>query len=146
MTRLEMPRGLKRRIHTAAVLAFACLALLPRGSRAEDAPAAADSAVDDDNDDVKPAAKPADAKPAADAKPDTAKPAPDAAAPVADTKTPVPAESTPAVKDEMDAAGYIPGYRKSMGLGVAPWVPRVGSVPGGFTPSFAAPCPAAGRT
>jgi hypothetical protein len=140
MTRLEMPRGLMRRVHTAAVLAFACLAFVPRVARAQPAPAPADNASADDAE-TKPADsnKPADAKPEGETKPEDTKPTPDAAAPVADTKTPVPPEPTTAVKDEMDAAGYIPGYRKSMGLGVAPWVPRVGSVPGGFTPSFAAP-------
>ena len=118
MTRLEMPRGLKRRIHTAAVLVGASLAFVPRVSRAQDAPATAASAADDDNDDDAKAAKPAkpaaDEKPAADAKVE-AKATADAATPVADTKAPVPPEPTEAVKDELDPAGYIPGYRKSMG-------------------------------
>ncbi|HEY4107298.1 MAG TPA: hypothetical protein VGM44_25545, partial [Polyangiaceae bacterium] len=100
--------------------------------------------------DVKPEAAPKADAPKADApkadapKADAPKadaPKADATTPVVSTDTPVPEEPQPVVKDDLDPAGYVPGYRKSLGLGIAPWVPKVGSVPGGFTPSFAAPSP-----
>ncbi|MDP8999934.1 MAG: hypothetical protein M3O46_07465 [Myxococcota bacterium] len=46
---------------------------------------------------------------------------------------------TPAV--ETQPAGYVPGYRRDPTLGMSPYVPRVGAMPGGVTPSYAAPVP-----
>ncbi len=129
-----------------AWLMGACLATLPRALHAQGAapPAAPDSPTIDD--DAQPAeaqrsAHEADASPSEPETKTAAVPPSAAATPVADLKTPLPPSPEPRVKDELDPPGYIPGYRKSMGLGIAPWVPRVGSVPGGFTPSFAAPSP-----
>ena len=146
MTRLEMPRVLKRRVHCAALLVGACVAgvaLTPRAALAADAgaqPAAPDSSADDDN--AKPAEAKSESKPAADDDKDDDEKGAKAAEPaVADTKTPLPEAAAEPVTDDLDPAGYVPGYRKSMGLGIAPWVPRVPSSPGGFTPSFAAPSP-----
>jgi hypothetical protein len=138
MTRFEIPGGVKRRLHISALLLGACVAFAPRMSLAQDAKAK-DAADDESDDDSKAAPKPAaDATAAPDAKPAAA----DAtAAPVANTDTPVPSPTLPPVKDELDPAGYIPGYRQSLGLGVAPWVPKVGGLAGGFTPSFATPSP-----
>jgi hypothetical protein len=143
MTRFEIPGGLKRRLHISALLIGACVAVAPRASRAEDAPKESEK-----SDSPAPDAKPADTDVKADADtkvdaPKAAEAAPAAApaTPVANTDTPVPPPPAPVVKDDLDPAGYVPGYRKSLGLGMAPWVPKVGSVPGGFTPSFAAPSP-----
>jgi hypothetical protein len=142
MTRFEIPGGAKRCLQISALLVGTCVALAARSARAEeaaapkpdgkaDAPAASDKPADAN-------AKPEDAAPA---KADAPKAADASSAPVANTAAPVPPPETPVVKDELDPAGYIPGYRKSLGLGVAPWVPKVGGMPGGFTPSFAAPSP-----
>ncbi len=42
-------------------------------------------------------------------------------------------------KDELAVAGYMPGYRRHVGLGMSPHAPRVGSALHGTTPSYAAP-------
>jgi hypothetical protein len=47
----------------------------------------------------------------------------------------------PLEKDELEPAGYVPGYRKYEGLGLSPYAPRLGALPGGMTPSFGAPEP-----
>jgi hypothetical protein len=65
-----------------------------------------------------------------------------AAPPVQATSQPV---TPPGVKllasDDMDAAGYVPGYRHYSGLGLSPYTPVVPGLPGGMTPGFAAPMP-----
>lgn len=43
--------------------------------------------------------------------------------------------------DELPNAGYIPGYRAYPGLGISAYAPRLGTLPGGVTPSFGAPTP-----
>jgi hypothetical protein len=43
--------------------------------------------------------------------------------------------------DDLPNAGYIPGYRRDRTLGMSPYVPRVGALPGGMTPGYAAPVP-----
>jgi hypothetical protein len=43
--------------------------------------------------------------------------------------------------DELDEAGYVPGYRHYSGLGLSPYTPAVPGLPGGMTPGFAAPMP-----
>jgi len=43
--------------------------------------------------------------------------------------------------DDMEEAGYLPGYRQYSGLGMSPYTPLVPGLPGGFTPGFAAPMP-----
>lgn len=53
--------------------------------------------------------------------------------------SPPPAASAP--KDELPNAGYVPGYRRDRALGMPPYVPRVGALPGGVTPGYAAPMP-----
>ena len=42
-------------------------------------------------------------------------------------------------RDEMYAAGYVPGYRQHVSLGASPYAPRQGSLAGGLTPGFGAP-------
>ena len=44
-------------------------------------------------------------------------------------------------KDEQRDAGYLPGYRAVPQLGMSPWSPSIGALPGGLTPGFAAPMP-----
>ena len=46
-----------------------------------------------------------------------------------------------AVKDELPNAGYVPGYRTDKALGVSPYAPRVGGLPGGTTPAYGSPTP-----
>jgi hypothetical protein len=43
--------------------------------------------------------------------------------------------------DNLEEAGYLPGYRTYTGLGMSPYTPQVPGLPGGFTPGFAAPMP-----
>ena len=57
------------------------------------------------------------------------------AQPSAETKAP------PEVRDQLLAPGYVPGYRAYQGLSLSPYSPRVGGLPGGMTPAFAAPMP-----
>jgi hypothetical protein len=106
------------------------------------APAPADPAPD---------AKPPEA-PAVEAKPE---PAPEAPAPEAKpaqaappTAPPAPAtaatdepKANSAPRDEMSGAGYIPGYKVHPGLGMSPFMPRVGGAPGGIMSAFGAPGP-----
>jgi hypothetical protein len=49
--------------------------------------------------------------------------------------------SPDAPSDELPNAGYIPGYRSDRTLGMSPYVPRVGALPGAMTPGYAAPKP-----
>ena len=127
------------RLQISALLVGACVAVAPRASLAQGAPpeAAPPSAEADEEKKPAEAETKADTKVAVKAEATTEV----SAAPVVSTSAPVPPPADGKVKDDLDPAGYVPGYRKSMGLGLAPWVPQVGSVPGGFTPSFAAPSP-----
>ena len=43
--------------------------------------------------------------------------------------------------DDLDEAGYLPGYRHYSSLGLSPYTPVVPALPGGMTPGFAAPMP-----
>jgi hypothetical protein len=38
-------------------------------------------------------------------------------------------------------AGYLPGYRRAMGLGLSPYAPRIPGLPAGLTIPFSAPAP-----
>ena len=118
----------------SALLVGAYVAILPHAALAQDPVPNAPASSDDKDEDAKPATSETKVETKAEASATVD-------APVANTSTPVPPPPSDEVKDELDPAGYVPGYRKSMGLGIAPWVPQVGSVPGGFTPSFAAPSP-----
>jgi hypothetical protein len=51
----------------------------------------------------------------------------------------VPAAST--ATDKLPQAGYVPGYRPDHTLGMSPYAPRVGGLPGGMTPGFGSPMP-----
>jgi hypothetical protein len=96
---------------------------------------------------------PAPESPAPESPP--AEPAPAPAAEPAPESPPAPASETPATeaapaaeankpyvpKDEIEAPGYLPGYRTHQSLGLSPYAPRMGSQPGGMTPSFGAPTP-----
>jgi hypothetical protein len=65
--------------------------------------------------------------------------------PPPETKPPEPADQPkePArlTKDEVRDPGYLPGYRTVPSLGMSPYSPSIGALPGGVTPSFAAPVP-----
>lgn len=65
--------------------------------------------------------------------------APEAPA-VAAVQPPTPSERPPTY-DQLPNAGYIPGYRRDKQLGVAPFAPAVGALPGGVTPGYGAPIP-----
>ncbi|HWA74186.1 MAG TPA: hypothetical protein VG937_17705 [Polyangiaceae bacterium] len=59
----------------------------------------------------------------------------------AQTAAPANATAPSPTKDELAEAGYIPGYRQYQSLGLSPYAPGVGTLPGGVTPSFGAPTP-----
>jgi hypothetical protein len=65
----------------------------------------------------------------------------------AQAQSPAPAAATaaartpPAPKDELAEPGYVPGYRQYQALGLSPYAPSVGTLPGGITPAFGAPTP-----
>jgi hypothetical protein len=44
-------------------------------------------------------------------------------------------------EDELSEAGYVPGYRRYVSVGMSPYAPRVGALPGGITPGYGAPMP-----
>ncbi|MBV9947026.1 MAG: hypothetical protein JOZ69_09270, partial [Myxococcales bacterium] len=54
---------------------------------------------------------------------------------------PAPPALAPASKDELAKPDYIPGYRPDPAIGMSPYVPRVGGLPGGVTPSYGAAIP-----
>jgi hypothetical protein len=51
------------------------------------------------------------------------------------------AQTPSAPKDENAQAGYLPGYRRAVGLGLSPHAPASPSLPGGMTVPFSAPEP-----
>jgi hypothetical protein len=51
-----------------------------------------------------------------------------------------PGHKTPKLVDVLPRAGYVPGYQPGS-LGMSPFVPRVGALPGGVTPGYHAPMP-----
>lgn len=66
---------------------------------------------------------------------------------VALVSLPVAAQTAPAkppvstTADELAEPGYVPGYRQYQSLGLSPFAPGVGTLPGGVTPPFGAPAP-----
>jgi hypothetical protein len=152
---------MKRGFNIPALLASTCIAFVPESVAAQSAPVA----PDEPQQETMPEAPP---QPAADGptQPLTVETA-DADAPRAQadaTGTPrpsavadqsrMPAEAAPKAQgetaaaasprkrsDSLERAGYIPGYRGYVGVGATPFIPRVGSLPGGMTPAFGAPTP-----
>jgi hypothetical protein len=57
---------------------------------------------------------------------------------VADAPTKVP-EAKPGDAKENLTPGYLPGYRRAMGLGLSPYAPQTPSLPGSLTVPFSAP-------
>ncbi len=128
---------MKRRLMISALLASACVAALPRvvWAQAADAPpveATRAAAVAD-----KPAAAEAVTS---EKKPGEAEPA-KAEANVAVGMSAPAAANAEGHRDRLPNAGYVPGYRGYVGVGMAPFIPRVGALPGGMTPSYGAPVP-----
>jgi len=133
---------MKRRLKFSALLAATYVAALPRLvlAQAADAPPAE-------------APKPADAgKPDAPAAPEAATaekpagatPAEESAkadATVAATVPVAPAAPAGTHEDRFPHAGYVPGYRTYVGVGMEPFIPRIGALPGGMTPSFGSAAP-----
>src|SRR5690349_6385329 len=142
---------IKRRFQFSALLATTWVAALPRLvlAQAADAPPAeapppADAAA--------PAAAPPRNAPPIEPEAETAPSEPKAAEPApepakADAQVSV-AASAPAAgasgggqADRLPNAGYVPGYRGYVGVGMTPFIPRLGALPGGMTPSFGSPTP-----
>jgi hypothetical protein len=69
----------------------------------------------------------------------------DAVKPEAAAGTPLkleaPKSEATADKKPAPPAGYIPGYRTAIGLGLSPYAPLTPSIPGGLTIPFSAPAP-----
>jgi hypothetical protein len=74
-----------------------------------------------------------------------AEPTSEASAPVetkAEAQAVVAAPAAPkASGDQLSHPGYLPGYKGYAGAGMSPYIPRVGSLPGGMTPSFGSSAP-----
>ncbi|HXI55973.1 MAG TPA: hypothetical protein VNO55_07935 [Polyangia bacterium] len=56
------------------------------------------------------------------------------------------AKPAPTAEENQKAAetlmpGYLPGYRRGLGLGLSPYAPQTPGLPGGFTVPFSAPAP-----
>src|SRR5258708_31266080 len=67
---------------------------------------------------------------------------------LADVVKEKPAEAKPVEANAADAKspqnappGYLPGYRRAMGLGLSPYAPQTPGLPGGLTIPFSAPAP-----
>jgi hypothetical protein len=125
-----------RRLHISALLIGACVALVSTASFAQEEPPDAptdegEDSPDDEADDAEaePEAAPKEQAPAADAKASAST----GAAATANVEAPEVAA------DENLHAGYIPGYRRAMGLGLSPYAPVTPALPGGVTTPFAAP-------
>jgi hypothetical protein len=135
---------MKRRLNTTALLAGACALLLPRLALAQAAEAPAEAPKEAEQAAEQPAEAPPPEAPKAEEAPPPAPDVPPAATaePKAEARATIAAPATPAAGgDRLAAPGYIPGYRTYVGVGIAPYNPRVGSLPGGMTPSFGAPSP-----
>ncbi len=132
---------IKRRLKISALLATTCVAALPRVVMAQageappaETPQPADAAVEEEH-----AAAEADSarRPAEP----TGAPAKIEANEAVVPPPPKPAEPPATSGDRLRQAGYVPGYRGYVGTGSSPFIPRVGALPGGVTPSFGAPVP-----
>lgn len=133
---------MKRRFQFSALLATTCVAAWPRVvlAQAADAPPA----------EAPPSAEAAEPEKATEPEkaPGQEQPAeaPAAPAPVsvaaAAHAAPTAVVATPSAKpDRLPNAGYVPGYRGYVGVGMSPFIPRLGALPGGMTPSFGSPVP-----
>jgi hypothetical protein len=139
-------------------LAFAAaLALIASSAAADEPPAAPDDGTKAPSTVVPPQPEPAaPGSPSGETPPGTSPASPPAAPPVPTpppppaappqpAPTPAQAQPQPAPAagggDEMPNAGYLPGYRTYQGLSLSPYTPRVGALPGGVTPAYAAPMP-----
>jgi len=52
-----------------------------------------------------------------------------------------PPEPARLTEDTQRDPGYLPGYRQTPSLGLSPWTPSVGALPGGMTPGYGALMP-----
>lgn len=126
---------MKRRLEISALLATVSVALLPRFASAQAADAPQEPApepeagVAPDAREQHESAEPAPAEPAASSA-------------EAEAGAAISAPVEPAARvDRLERPGYIPGYRGYVGVGSSPYLPRVGALPGGLTPSFGSPAP-----
>ncbi len=133
---------MKRRFKFSALLAATCIAAVPHVALATaadttpaEAPPPADVAAEAPAADV--AAAPSEPKPAEPA----AAPEPARAEVAARVATP-PEVAVPSThEDSLPRAGYVPGYRGYVGVGMTPFIPRLGALPGGMTPAFGSAVP-----
>jgi hypothetical protein len=129
-----------RRLKISALLASTCVAVLPRAvsAQAADAPPVetpkpADAAAQEEHaaaqagSEVPPGPKPVEQP----AKPEA----------VVTVASPATEAKSSGHGDRLPSAGYVPGYRTYVGVGAAPFIPRVGALPGGLTPSFGSSVP-----
>jgi hypothetical protein len=85
-------------------------------------------------------AAPAAPAPEAPSPPSPSPPPPPVANPAAALPPPR-AEPELQTRDEVRNPGYLPGYRTQQSIGLSPYTPTVGALPGGVTPGFGAPMP-----
>ena len=134
------PAAVAGRVRPAIALGLACgaLALLPARAGAQltqqpPAPPAPEAPKS-------PEKKPIEQIGVPQAEPPPVQPPPPETAPLPPANPPPP-EPPRLTKDEVRDPGYLPGYRETPSLGMSPWSPQVGGLPGGMTPSFGAPMP-----
>jgi hypothetical protein len=150
-------------LKTTAIVVAAVLSLLAGSTRAADAPDAGatpgPSVVPVPPSAAEEVPPPPPSMQSAPASPNSETPAAAAVGPAIPLAAPVPPKppappstvthepETPAPPplpaDELADPGYVPGYRTYQGLSLGPSVPRVGALPGGVTPGYAAPMPPA---
>lgn len=123
-----------RRLKISALLATTCVAALPRVVLAQ----AADAAPAETSQPAE--AAPAEAPAAAEAPPAAEEPAPEPAKVETHVAVAAPAPAAPGAT-QLSEPGYVPGYRSYVGTGSSPFIPRVGALPGGVTPSFGSKVP-----
>jgi hypothetical protein len=118
-----------------ALLILKLLALPLAGPSAEAAASAEPAAA------VTADAPAAAGQPAAPTEVSPAEPAPALTPAAVPALVAAPAPDSGRLTDELQGAGYVPGYRAYQALTLSPLSPRVGAAPGGITPGFAAPMP-----
>jgi hypothetical protein len=87
-----------------------------------------------------PEAKPIDSIAVPQAEPPAVQPPKPDTAPLEPANPPPPPPPN-LTKDAVRDPGYLPGYRTVPSLGMSPYTPSVGAMPGGLTPGFQAPMP-----
>lgn len=140
---------MKRRLKISALLASTCVAVLPRLALAQaaeappaEAPAQPDAgATEEEHAAAEAGAAERPVEPKEAAGPAKTEGSVEAGKAEASTESLVSPAAQKPTELPPTAPGYIPGYRTYVGVGSSPFIPRVGALPGGMTPSFGSQVP-----